>query len=76
MLNIMFGEIIFGGVGAGLYGILLFVLLTVFISGLMVGRSPEYMGKKIEAKEMMMVILAILAPCAAILIGTGISAVT
>lgn len=76
MLNIMFGEIIFGGVGAGLYGILLFVLLTVFISGLMVGRSPEYMGKKIEAKEMTMVILAILAPCAAILIGTGISAVT
>lgn len=76
MLNMMFGEIIFGGVGAGLYGMLLFVLLTVFIAGLMVGRTPEYMGKKIEAREMTMVILAILAPCAAILLGTGISAIT
>jgi K+-transporting ATPase ATPase A chain len=76
MLNMMLGEIIFGGVGAGLYGMLLFVLLTVFIAGLMVGRTPEYMGKKIEAREMMMVILAILAPCAAILLGTGISAVS
>lgn len=76
MVNMMLGEIIFGGVGAGLYGMLLFVLLTVFIAGLMVGRTPEYMGKKIESREMTMVILAILAPCAAILIGTGISAVT
>lgn len=76
MLNMMLGEIIFGGVGAGLYGMLLFVLLTVFIAGLMVGRTPEYLGKKIEAKEMTMVILAILAPCAAILIGTGISVVS
>lgn len=75
MLNMMLGEIIFGGVGAGLYGMLLFVILTVFIAGLMVGRTPEYMGKKIEAREMTMVILAILAPCAAILIGTGISAI-
>jgi K+-transporting ATPase ATPase A chain len=72
----MLGEIIFGGVGAGLYGMLLFVLLTVFIAGLMVGRTPEYMGKKIEANEMMMVILAILAPCASILIGTAISALS
>jgi potassium-transporting ATPase potassium-binding subunit len=76
MLNMMLGEIIFGGVGAGLYGMLLFILLTVFIAGLMVGRTPEYMGKKIEAREMTMVILAILAPCAVILIGTGISAVS
>lgn len=76
MLNIMLGEIIFGGVGAGLYGMLLFVLMTVFIAGLMVGRTPEYMGKKIEAREMTMVIIAILAPCAAILIGTAISAVS
>ncbi|MBC7466724.1 MAG: potassium-transporting ATPase subunit KdpA [Bdellovibrio sp.] len=76
MVNMMLGEIIFGGVGAGLYGMLLFVLLTVFIAGLMVGRTPEYLGKKIEAREMTMVILAILSPCAAILIGTGISAVT
>jgi K+-transporting ATPase ATPase A chain len=75
MVNMMLGEIIFGGVGAGFYGMLLFVILTVFIAGLMVGRTPEYMGKKIEAKEMTMVILAILAPCASILIGTGISAV-
>ncbi|MGZ3782099.1 MAG: potassium-transporting ATPase subunit KdpA, partial [Pseudobdellovibrionaceae bacterium] len=76
MLNMMLGEIIFGGVGAGLYGMMLFVLMTVFIAGLMVGRTPEYMGKKIEAREMTMVIVAILAPCAAILIGTAISAVS
>jgi K+-transporting ATPase ATPase A chain len=76
MLNMMLGEIIFGGVGAGFYGMLLFVLLTVFIAGLMVGRTPEYMGKKIEAKEMTLVIVAILAPCAAILLGTGLSVVS
>ncbi|HEY8269639.1 MAG TPA: potassium-transporting ATPase subunit KdpA [Pseudobdellovibrionaceae bacterium] len=76
MFNIMLGEIIFGGVGAGLYGMLLFVLLTVFLSGLMVGRSPEYMGKKIEAGEIKWAILGILAPCAVILIGTAISVVS
>lgn len=75
MINMMLGEIIFGGVGAGFYGMMLFILLTVFIAGLMVGRTPEYQGKKIEAKEMTLVILAVLAPCAAILIGSGISAV-
>lgn len=75
LFNMMLGEIIFGGVGAGLYGMLLFVLLTVFLAGLMVGRSPEYMGKKIEAKEIMMVILAILAPCLMILVGTALSSV-
>lgn len=75
MFNIMLGEIIFGGVGAGMYGMLLFVLLTVFLSGLMVGRSPEYMGKKIEAGEMKWVILGILAPCAVILLGAAISSV-
>lgn len=75
MLNMQLGEVIFGGVGAGLYGMLLFVLLTVFLAGLMVGRTPEYLGKKIEAWEMKMVILAILAPSAMILIGTGVSAV-
>ena len=75
LLNMMLGEIIFGGVGAGLYGMLLFVLMTVFIAGLMVGRTPEYLGKKIEAREMMMVILAILAPCAVILLGTGLSVI-
>lgn len=75
LFNMMLGEIIFGGVGAGLYGMLLFVLLTVFLAGLMVGRTPEYLGKKIEGREMMMVILAILAPCAAILIGAAFSVV-
>lgn len=75
MLNMMLGEVIFGGVGAGLYGMLLFVLLTVFLAGLMVGRSPEYLGKKIEARDMKMVILAILAPSLCILVGTGISGV-
>lgn len=75
MLNIMLGEIIFGGVGSGLYGMILFVILTVFLSGLMVGRTPEYLGKKIEAKDIQMTILAILAPGAVILIGAGISLV-
>ncbi len=75
LFNIMLGEIIFGGVGCGLYGMLLFVLLTVFLAGLMVGRTPEYFGKKIEAGEIQMVILAILAPSAVILVGAGISAI-
>lgn len=75
LFNIMMGEVIFGGVGAGMYGMLLFVILTVFLSGLMVGRSPEYLGKKIEAGEMQMAILGILGPCACILIGTAISCV-
>ena len=60
MLNIMLGEIIFGGVGSGLYGMLLFAIVAVFIAGLMVGRTPEYLGKKIEAKEVKMAMLAIL----------------
>jgi K+-transporting ATPase ATPase A chain len=75
LFNIMLGEVIFGGVGAGMYGMLLFVLLTVFLSGLMVGRSPEYLGKKIEAPEIKMAILGILAPCAVILLGSSLSAV-
>jgi K+-transporting ATPase ATPase A chain len=57
LTNIMLGEVIFGGVGAGLYGILMMVLLSVFIAGLMVGRTPEYLGKKIEAREMKLVML-------------------
>jgi potassium-transporting ATPase potassium-binding subunit len=60
MMNIAMGEIIFGGVGTGLMGILVFALLAVFIAGLMVGRTPEYLGKKIEAREMKMIMLAIL----------------
>ncbi|MGE4130784.1 MAG: potassium-transporting ATPase subunit KdpA [Bdellovibrionales bacterium] len=75
MLNIMLGEIVFGGVGCGLYGMLLFAILTVFLSGLMVGRTPEYLGKKIEAKDIQWTIVGILAPSAMILIGGGISAV-
>ncbi|MES2767863.1 MAG: potassium-transporting ATPase subunit KdpA [Bdellovibrionota bacterium] len=75
MFNIMLGEIIFGGVGSGLYGMILFVILTVFLAGLMVGRTPEYLGKKIEAKEIQMVILAVILPSAMILIGAGISVV-
>ena len=60
IINIMLGEIIFGGVGSGLYGMLLFAIVAVFIAGLMVGRTPEYLGKKIEAKEVKMAMLAIL----------------
>jgi K+-transporting ATPase ATPase A chain len=60
MANIMLGEIIFGGVGSGLYGMLLFAVLAVFIAGLMVGRTPEYLGKKIESKDVKMAMLAIL----------------
>ena len=60
LVNIQLGEIIVGGVGAGLYGMLLFVILAVFVAGLMVGRTPEYLGKKIEAKEVKMAMLAIL----------------
>src|SRR5258707_8959613 len=61
MVNIMLGEIIYGGVGSGLYGMLLFVIIAMFIAGLMVGRTPEYLGKKLEAKEVKMAMLAILA---------------
>ncbi len=60
MINIMLGEIIFGGVGSGLYGMLLFVIVAMFVAGLMVGRTPEYLGKKLEAKEVKMAMLAIL----------------
>ena len=67
MVNIMLGEVIVGGVGAGLYGILVFAILAVFIAGLMVGRTPEYLGKKIEAKEVQMAMLAILVLAASIL---------
>ena len=67
MINMMLGEIVFGGVGAGMYGMLIFVLLTVFIAGLMIGRTPEYLGKKIQAKEVQMAILAIIAPSLVIL---------
>jgi K+-transporting ATPase ATPase A chain len=61
MFNLMLGEIIFGGVGSGLYGMVIFLILTVFIAGLMVGRTPEYLGKKVEAFEVKMAILGVLA---------------
>jgi len=70
---IQLGEVVFGGVGSGLYGMLMFALVGVFIGGLMVGRTPEYLGKKVEAFEMKMASIAILLPCAAVLIGTAIS---
>ncbi|EMG21296.1 putative K+-transporting ATPase, A subunit [Leptospira interrogans serovar Copenhageni str. LT2050] len=73
ILNIQLGEIVFGGVGAGMYGMILFVLLTVFLSGIMVGRSPEYLGKKIEKREIQMSILGILLPSTIILLFTAIS---
>ncbi|MBC7783124.1 MAG: potassium-transporting ATPase subunit KdpA, partial [Burkholderiales bacterium] len=69
------GEIVFGGVGSGLYGMLLFVLLAVFVGGLMVGRTPEYLGKKIEAKEIKLSILALLVVSIAVLSGSALSAV-
>jgi K+-transporting ATPase ATPase A chain len=67
------GEVIFGGVGSGLYGMLAFAVVAVFIAGLMVGRTPEYLGKKIEAYEMKMASLAVLLPCALVVIGTAIA---
>lgn len=75
MFNMMIGEVVFGGVGVGLCSMLMFVLLTVFLAGLMVGRTPEYLGKKIEKTEMQWVMLAILTPCALILFGAGIASI-
>jgi K+-transporting ATPase ATPase A chain len=71
----MTGEVIFGGVGSGFYGMLLYVVLTVFVAGLMVGRTPEYLGKKIEAKEVKLSMLAFFAMPIGILIGGGVAAV-
>jgi K+-transporting ATPase ATPase A chain len=73
MLNMMLGEVVFGGVGAGMYGMLIFIILTVFLAGLMVGRTPEYLGKKIESWDMKMVTLAILLPSAVILLFSAVS---
>jgi K+-transporting ATPase ATPase A chain len=75
LINIMLGEVVFGGVGAGLYGIIVFVILAVFIAGLMVGRTPEYLGKKIEAYDVKMAMLSVLIFCLSILVFTGISVV-
>ena len=76
LVNMMLGEVIFGGVGAGMYGILIFVVLSVFIAGLMVGRTPEYLGKKIEAFDVQMAMLAVLVFPLVILVFTGISSVS
>lgn len=76
LFNMMTGEVIFGGVGAGLYGMFLYVILTVFIAGLMVGRTPEYLGKKIEAKEVKFAMIGVIAPSALILIGSGFGVVS
>jgi K+-transporting ATPase ATPase A chain len=73
MFNIMLGEVIFGGVGTGMYGMIMFIILTVFIAGLMVGRSPEFLGKKIEAFEVKMAMIAILAPNFVILTFSALS---
>ncbi len=75
LFNIELGEVVFGGVGAGLYGILMIAILSVFIAGLMVGRTPEYLGKKIEQKEVKMAMLALLVLAASILLFSGASSV-
>jgi K+-transporting ATPase ATPase A chain len=83
MINMMLGEIVIGGVGAGFYGILLFVVVAIFVAGLMVGRTPEYLGKKIEAKEVKMAMLALLIlpltmlgfAAVAVVLPTGVAAI-
>lgn len=75
LVNMMIGEVIFGGVGAGLYGMLLYVVLAVFLAGLMVGRTPEYLGKKIEAKEVSLAVLAFLSMPIGILVFAALSVV-
>lgn len=75
MLLMQLGEVIFGGVGSGLYGMLAFVIMTVFISGLMVGRTPEYLGKKIEPFEMKMASLAVITTPLIVVIGTAIACI-
>ncbi|MDQ2646468.1 MAG: potassium-transporting ATPase subunit KdpA [Myxococcota bacterium] len=76
MWLIQLGEVVFGGVGSGLYGMLMFAVVAVFVAGLMVGRTPEYLGKKVEAYEMKMASLAILIPCALVLVFTAIGVST
>ncbi len=76
LLFILLGEVVFGGVGAGLYGMLMFVILTVFIAGLLVGRTPEYLGKRIEAREVKLALLTILLPSAVILLFSALAVVS
>jgi K+-transporting ATPase, KdpA len=76
LVNMMLGEVIVGGVGAGMYGMILFIVLSVFIAGLMVGRTPEYIGKKIEAHDVKLAMLAVLILAFSILVGTAVAAAT
>jgi K+-transporting ATPase ATPase A chain len=76
MINLMLGEVIFGGVGAGIYGMVVYIILTVFIAGLMVGRTPEYLGKKVEAFEVTMAIIANVITSFVILLFTAWAAVS
>jgi K+-transporting ATPase ATPase A chain len=76
LVNMQLGEVVFGGVGAGLYGMLVMIVLAVFIAGLMVGRTPEYLGKKIQAREVQMAMLFVLIFAGTILVMSGITAVT
>ncbi len=76
LFNILLGEIIFGGVGSGVYGMIAMIILAVFLAGLMVGRTPEYLGKKLESFEIRMAALAVLVPCASVLVACAISFAT
>jgi K+-transporting ATPase ATPase A chain len=76
MINMMLGEVIYGGAGSGLYGIIIFVILTVFVAGLMVGRTPEYLGKKIEAFEVKMAMIVVLCPSVVILLFSALACIT
>ncbi|MCX6937336.1 MAG: potassium-transporting ATPase subunit KdpA [Verrucomicrobia bacterium] len=76
LLNMLLGEIIFGGIGSGLYGMVMMIVLAVFLAGLMVGRTPEYLGKKIEAREVRLAAVAVLLPCAVVLLGCTASFLT
>jgi K+-transporting ATPase ATPase A chain len=76
MFLMQLGEVVFGGVGSGLYGMIVFAIIAVFIAGLMVGRTPEYLGKKIEAFEMKMASIAILVPPLCVLVGTALAVAT
>jgi K+-transporting ATPase ATPase A chain len=76
LVNMQLGEVVFGGVGTGLYGMLLFAIMAVFIAGLMIGRTPEYLGKKIETYEMKMTSIAILVTPLLVLVGTAIAVMT
>ncbi len=76
MFNMAVGEVIFGGVGVGLIGMLMYAILAIFLAGLMIGRTPEFLGKKLEAREMVMAVIVVIAPAMASLIGAGIAAAT